>query len=257
MGYIKIEPNTTLKHYRDMSKLEKDTHIDNLHKQRYICSFDLCKTPMIIAAFGFHYKTICYFRAKNSHEQNCKWIIKSKAKEKIKIGSRKENESMERALFSLLPTKNVTIVDNIGVNNGNINRKIGYKTKEESTYIGNKISSVKTLPKDYRNLEENTKYKFLKKVSIKKLKTYKGKTIFYINDIFENEKISLEIKESCDDSFKELEDYFEDAYSNTVFVEMALVFIFEELNDYFKIGTEGSKICLWKNKSCILKIITQ
>jgi hypothetical protein len=95
---------------------------------------------------------------------------------------------MERALLSLLTRKDATGVDDIKVNNGNPNKRVGYKTKEESTYIGKKISSVKTLPKDYENLEKNTKYKFLKKVSITKYKTPQDKTIFYIDNVFENQK---------------------------------------------------------------------
>lgn len=255
MQYIKIEPNWILKNYWDMSKEEIDIHTNNVKHKKYICAFELCKTPMIICAFGPEYKMKWYFRAKNSHKKECKWITKTKRRKKIMIGSQKENESMQRALLSLLNNFNSFDTDNININIGKSKRITSYKSVQESTYTGKKISRVKTLPKKSQDLEINTKYKFLKRVSIKSHLTYSGKKIFYINNIFEGQKISLEIKETCGHPFKIIEKYFENILSEIISVKLAIVFVFEGITNYFTVGKEGGKICLEKTNSCILNIV--
>lgn len=256
MQYIKIEPNYILKHYRYMSKEEIEKHSNNMKHKRYICAFELCKTPMIICAFGPEYKQICYFRAKNNHKIECKWVINARGREEIMIGSQNENESMQRALLSLLNNVNIFDTDNININIGESKRITSYKGKKESTYTGKKISRVKTLPKKYQDLEINTKYKFLKKIWIKIHLTHYGKKIFYINNIFEGQKISLEIKETCGYPFKIIEKHLENILSEIISVELAMVFIFEGIVNYFTVGKEGGKICLWKTNSCILNIVS-
>ena len=254
MEYIKIEPNSILKHYVNMSAKEIESHINNMAENRYICAFELCKVPMIVSAFRSNCKKVCYFRAKNSHKIGCKWVIQAQGSNKIMIGTEKENESMQRALLSLLKNDDDLKVDFININNGEIEKKTNYRIKNESSYVGVKISRVKKLPSDYNDLVKNTKYKFLKEVSIKRHLTYNDKTIFYINNIFANEKISLEIRETSGYYFDLLIEYFKKIPNGITRVELAIVFVFEGIEQYLTEGKSGGKISLWKKNSCALKV---
>ncbi|MGL5358071.1 MAG: hypothetical protein ACRC9U_03395 [Metamycoplasmataceae bacterium] len=255
---MKIEINLrqqVLDQYKDMSLEEINYHINNLNQNKYICSD--CKAPLIIAAFGPKHKMICYFRAKNSHEKDCKFInIKNyQNNKKIKIGSRKENESLERALLSLISKINNNNDDDEKINivNKKLKKLSNFNKSNNTDFINDKkITKVLNLPIKEEDLIINRKYKFSKIININKYNTGSSKTYFYLNNILNNSDLSIEIKPEVGQAYIYLQEFFNKNLQNSNIL-VSFVFAYEGMSSYLT-NDKNKKISLWRNNSCLIHI---